>query len=464
MLASSTSLDPRQETVSAKASLRMTVLRNGSLTTPSNSPRQTRPPRRRWRIAWLLGFGVLVNYFDRVNLSVSHAALYTTFGISNVAFGYLSGAYNWTYAMCQLPVGVILDRFGVRRVGRISTMLWSVASFAAAITPNLGGFFAARLLLGVGESPTFPANAKAIAYWYPTQERSFATAIFDAAAKFASAIGVPLIGVFLLKFGWRWSFAATGLISLFYFLLFSKIYHDPNEDPDFTDIERRYISPQPKSTPQEEAQSAQTSLVYLLRQRKVLGLALGFGSYNYVFYLLLTWLPSYLSSALHIDLLHSFLYTGVPWLFATFTDLASGFGSDALIQRGWDAGRVRKVVLVCGTAFGLGILGAAHAHTAVRALLWISLSLGGLSAAAPVGWSIPSMIAPRGRVGTVSGIVNLSNQISGIAAPILTGYIVAATKSYAWAFGISAIYLLIGIAGYLFLLGKIEQIAPQPAV
>ena len=442
----------------------MTVLRNGSLTTPSNSPRQTRPPRRRWRIAWLLGFGVLVNYFDRVNLSVSHAALYTTFGISNVAFGYLSGAYNWTYAMCQLPVGVILDRFGVRRVGRISTMLWSVASFAAAITPNLGGFFAARLLLGVGESPTFPANAKAIAFWYPTQERSFATAIFDAAAKFASAIGVPLIGLFLLKFGWRWSFAATGLISLFYFLLFSKIYHDPNEDPGLTDIERQYISPQPQSTPQEEAQSAQTSLGYLLRQRKVLGLALGFGSYNYVFYLLLTWLPSYLSSALHIDLLHSFLYTGVPWLFATFTDLASGFGSDALIQRGWDAGRVRKVVLVCGTAFGLGILGAAHAHTAVRALLWISLSLGGLSAAAPVGWSIPSMIAPRGRVGTVSGIVNLSNQISGIAAPILTGYIVAATKSYAWAFGISAIYLVIGIAGYLFLLGKLEQITPQPAV
>ena len=82
-------------------------------------------PRRRWRIAFLLAVGVLVNYFDRVNLSVSHAALYTTFGISNVAFGYLSGAYNWTYAACQLPIGVILDRFGVKRVGRISTFIWS---------------------------------------------------------------------------------------------------------------------------------------------------------------------------------------------------------------------------------------------------------------------------------------------------------------------------------------------------
>ena len=160
-------------------------------------------PPRRWMIAWLLGFGVLVNYLDRVNLSVSHTALVATFGISNVAFGYLSGAYNWTYALCQLPVGILLDRFGVRRVGRVSIFLWSVASFAAALTPNLGGFFAARLLLGVGEAPTFPANAKAIGQWFPSRERSFATSIFDAAAKFASAIGVPLLGLVLLKVGWR---------------------------------------------------------------------------------------------------------------------------------------------------------------------------------------------------------------------------------------------------------------------
>ncbi len=65
---------------------------------------------RRWRIAWLLGIGVLVNYFDRVNLSVSQAALFSTFGISAVTFGYLAGAYSWTYALCQLPIGVILDK------------------------------------------------------------------------------------------------------------------------------------------------------------------------------------------------------------------------------------------------------------------------------------------------------------------------------------------------------------------
>jgi len=419
-------------------------------------------PRRRWRIAWLLGFGVLVNYFDRVNLSVSHAALYTTFGISTVAFGYLSGAYNWTYAMCQLPIGVLLDKLGIRRIGRIGTFLWSIASFAAAITPNLGGFFAARLLLGVGEAPTFPANAKAIGYWFPPKERSFATSIFDSAAKFASAIGVPLIGIVLLSVGWRWSFAITGMVSFIYFLFFWWVYRDPQDDPKLSDIERQYIATDVISTTLEGKQGDKWSLGSLLRRRKVLGLALGFGSYNYVFYLLLTWLPSYLYSALHIDLLHSFLYTGVPWLFATATDLAvGGWLVDALIKRGWDANRVRKFILVGGTALGLGILGAAHAHSATRALIWISVSIGGLSAAAPVGWSIPSLIVARESVGKVGGIVNFSNQLSGIAAPIVTGYLVAARHSFAWAFGVSGIYLAIGILGYIFLLGRIEQM-PEP--
>jgi MFS transporter, ACS family, D-galactonate transporter len=419
-------------------------------------------PGRRWRIAWLLGAGVLVNYFDRVNLSVSQGALYTSFGISTVTFGYLSGAYNWTYAACQLPIGVLLDKFGVRRVGRISTAIWSVASFAAAASTGISGLFGARLLLGVGEAPTFPANAKAVGYWFPSKERSFATSIFDAAAKFASAIGVPVIGVLLLKVGWRWSFAATGLISMLYFLLFSIIYRDPQDDPLLTEVERTHIADLDSST-RHEAEPPAAPLGYLIRQRKVLGLAIGFGSYNYTFYLLLTWLPGYLSFALHIDLLHSFLYTGVPWLFATIAELASAWGADVLIQRGWNANRVRKTVLVCGTAFGLGILGAAHAHTATRALLWISVSLGGLSAAAAIGWSIPSMISPRSSVGTVGGIINFSNQLSGIAAPIITGYVIAITRSYAWAFGISAIYLLIGISSYIFLLGRIERIKSPAA-
>lgn len=415
-------------------------------------------PRRRWRIASLLGIGVLINYFDRVNLSVSHDALFAAFGISNVVFGYLSSAYNLTYAALQLPIGVILDKLGVKRVGRIGTFLWSCASFGGAVTPTLGGLFGARFLLGIGEAPTFPGNAKAIGAWFPSEERSFATAFFDSAAKFSSVIGVPLIGVVLLEFGWRWSFALTGLLSLGYFLAFWMIYREPNEDAGLTDVEREYIERDGNSAASAaQLDEPEIPLFSMLAQRKVIGVAIGFGAYNYVFYLLLTWLPTYLSSALHIDLLHSFFYTSVPWIIATITDLAvGGWLVDFLVRRGVNGDRVRRTVLICGTAFGLGIFGAAHAHTPMRALVWISLSIGGLSAAAPILWSIPSYIATRRNVGKVGGIINFSGQISGITAPIITGYVVQTQHSYAWAFLIPTVYLVAGIAGYIFLLGRIE--------
>jgi len=442
---------------------------------PAFSPTQIPPhirrpiPRRRWRIAWLLSLGVLVNYFDRVNLTVSRDALFTDFGITVVTFGYLSGAYNWTYALFQLPIGVILDRFGVRLVGCISTLLWSIASFAGAISPNIGSLFASRLLLGVGEAPTFPANAKAVGRWFPPGERSQATGIFDGAAKFASAIGVPLIGLMLLRIGWRWSFAVTGLVSLLYFLLFAHMYRDPEDDPKLSQTERDHIERThiehggaAHASATMQSSNAPVSFWTLLRQRKVLGMVLGYGSYNYVFYLFLTWLPGYLSIQLHMDLRHSFLYTGFPWLVATFGDIAiGGWLADALMRRGFDANRVRKTILIGGMICGLGILGAANPHSPTSALLWISLSIGGLSAAAPIGWSVPSLIAPRSSVGTVGGIMNFSNQISGITAPILTAYLVQSLHSFAWAFAVAACYLVVGIAAYIFLLGRIEPMFPQ---
>jgi MFS family permease len=195
----------------------------------------------------------------------------------------------------------------------------------------------------------------------------------------------------------------------------------------------------------------------------VWGLVLGFASYNYTFYLLLTWMPSYLSSTHRTDLLHSVLYTSVPWLFATFTDiLMGGWLVDRLIQQGRDASSVRRAILIGGTVLGLGVVGAAYSRGAVSAIVWISLAIGGLSAAAPVGWSIPSLIAPRESVGTLGGILNFGNQLSAIAAPIATGYVVQATHSFFWAFGAAAIFLAIGISGYAFLLGRIESI-PEPS-
>lgn len=396
-----------------------------------------------------------------MNLSVAHEALHKEFGISNEVFGYVLSAYVWTYAALQLPMGVLLDRFGVSRIGRISAFLWAVASFTSAAATGIGSFFATRLLLGIGEAPTFPASAKAVGAWFPRQERSLATAAFDGASKLASAIGVPLIGILIVHVGWRLSFAATGLISFFYFLAFYFLYKDPGDDPKLSRSEWNYIYEGRESAPNQISESA--PLGYLLRQRKVLGLTLGFFAYNYCFYIFLTWLPSYFSGVFHVDLQHSALFTSVPWFVAAFMDfVVGGWLVDALIRRGYRETLVRQTVLVGGTVLGLAIIGVVFSHDLITAVFWISVSLGGLSAAAPVGWSVPGLIAPRNSVGKVGGILNTGNQIAGIIAPIATGYFAGPTNSFGRAFAAAAIILVIGICGYIFLLGKIEQV-PEPA-
>jgi MFS transporter, ACS family, D-galactonate transporter len=419
-------------------------------------------PHRRWLIAFILAFGVLVNYFDRVNLSVAKEALVKEFGMSNVGFGYLLSSYNWTYAILQLPSGVLLDRFGVQTIGRIAAIIWTVACFASSLAPGLRSFFASRLLLGVGEAPTFPANSKATGYWFPRQERSLATAVFDSAAKLATAVGTLFIGIIVIHFGWRFAFGATGIASFLYFVCFFFLYRDPNKDKQLSEAEREYLA-RNGAVEQPKNPGPGVPLGYLLTRRKILGLSLGFAAYNYCFYLLLTWLPSYFTGALHLSLNQSVIYTSIPWFFATASDLLfGGWLVDALVRRNRsNESLMRQVVLVGGMILGLALLGPIFTRTPIVAVWWISLSISGLAASAPVAWSLPTLLAPQDSVGKVGSIMNFANQIAAIAAPVLTGYLIGSKSDFTRAFLAAAAALVVGIAGYAFLLGRIERI-PEP--
>jgi MFS transporter, ACS family, D-galactonate transporter len=418
---------------------------------------------RRWRIAVLLGVGVLVNFFDRVNLSVAITPLQSEFALSTVAIGYLLSTYSWTYVLLQLPSGPVLDRYGVKPVIRISAFLWSVACFATGLARGFAGIISARLLLGVAEGPTFPGNAKAIGVWFPRNERGLATAIFDASAKFASAVGVPLVAVVVHYWGWRMSFVVTGVLSLAYFALFWRSYRDPADDPQLSLAEREHIACGGGENEAAVDPRDAASLFYLLRRKKVWGLALGMAAYNYNFYLFLTWLPGYLGTALHLNILQSGFYTAIPWLAATVSDLlVGGWLVDHLIRSGRNSTRVRQTILVFGLVLGLAVAGATRTTNARVAIFWISIALCGLAASAPIGWSIPGLIAPRGSVARVAGIMNFVANLPAILAPVITGYLVGNSQSFRRPFLVAAAVLVGGIFSYLFLLGKIEAI-PGPA-
>jgi sugar phosphate permease len=421
--------------------------------------------KRRWGIGALLGVGVLINYIDRIGLSVAAPQIKDMFQLTPVELGLLFSAFAWSYSLLQIPVGMVIDRFGPTRVGRWGAFLWGVASVITAFSSGFAGIFIARILLGVAEAPAFPVSSKATGYWFPRNERGLATAIFDAAAKFSNVIGVPLVAITIVAFGWRWGFGLTAFLSFSYFIAFYFLYRDPSADPKLSREELAYIKEGGGAPEGKSEAGAMNMLGYLLTKSKVWGLTIGFAAYGYSFYLFLTWLPGYLVQTMHMSILKSAGYAAIPWAFATLTDLfVGGWLIDHLISRGKDESMVRKGVLIVGMLFGLAVFGATQTTDPVWAIFWISIALGGLASAAPVGWSLPSLIAPKGGAGTIGGIMNFANNLMGAAAPIVTGFIVGATNSFTNAFFVAGFILLIGIISFVFVLGKIEPIPdPQPA-
>jgi MFS transporter, ACS family, D-galactonate transporter len=416
-------------------------------------------PRLRWRIGSLLGVGVLINYFDRLSLSVAGPQLQQAFALTPSDMGLLLSAFFWSYGLLQIPAGLLLDRFGVKLVGRCSALLWSAASLITAGASGFAGIFFSRLLLGVAEAPSFLVNSKATGYWFPRAERAMSTALFDAAAKFSNVIGVPLIALIAFHLGWRWGFGLAALLSAAYLCAFWRIYLDPSQHARLSQTERDYILYNGAAPEGALSSSAGGMLKFLLRQRKIWGLTIGFAAYGYCFYLFLTWLPGYLMQTMHMSILRSAGFAAIPWCCATISDLlVGGWLIDHLIAAGRNETRVRKTVLLIGMCAGLAVFGASTTRDPVVAIIWISIALSGLAAAAPVGWSLPSLIAPKGGVGTVGGIMNFANNMMGAAAPMVTGYVVGSTQSFANAFIVAGFVLLVGVASFAFLLGRIEPI------
>jgi sugar phosphate permease len=418
----------------------------------------------RWQIALLLGFGILINYFDRVALSVAQDPLHKEFGIGPVEFGILSATFFWVYALCQIPIGVVLDRFGVVLIGRIGAFFWAVAAVGSAIAPNFAFLNVARGFLGVTEAPAFPANAKATSYWFPDRERGLATSIFDAAAKASNVVAVPVIAWIVAVSGWREAFFFTAALSFVYFIAYLVFYRNPSQMKRLSADEYDYIK---MGGAQAEGLAATkhegARLGYLLTRTKVWGLTIGFSAYGYLFGLLITWLPGYLKNTFHTSLVGSAGYAAIPWAVATVTDIViGGWLVDTLIQRGYNATVVRQTILIAGMVLGLAIIGAAFTTDINVAIVYVSIALGGVAFSAPVGWSIPGLISPKGSVGTVGGIMNCFNNLANAAAPIATGFIVAKTGSFQLALSTAGIVLAIGIVSYVFVLGRIEPI-PEPA-
>lgn len=437
---------------------------------PGSSPIKAAVPpkigRARWGIAGVLGVGMFVNYIDRVNLSIAAPEIMRDFDISASQMGMVSSAFLWTYAMLQMPIGSFIDRIGVRWVNRAAAFLWAVASFASAAAGGLGMLLVARLVLGVGEAPTVPAGWKAIGQWFPKQERGTATSIFDGCAKISNVIGIPIMAFLVTTFSWHAAFIFTGILSVAYLAIWWLLYLTPKEalaKGRLSQAEFDYIREGGAEDEDAETSGSLNGLGYLLRRRKTWGLALGYASYTYAYYVLLTWLPAYLEKSFGVNLLKGGIYTMIPWLVAVIAQfLIACILMDRWLAKTGDVTKVRRTVLVVSLLASLAVTGAAYAGSIAVALIFLSIGAAGLAVSVPAGSSIVALIAPEGYTGSLGGIVNFVANLLGIAAPIVTGMVVDATGSFAGAFIATGAVLIGGIFCYTVVLGKIERMpAPQ---
>ncbi|MGH7042410.1 MAG: MFS transporter [Acetobacteraceae bacterium] len=398
---------------------------------------------RRFIIYILLFAMTLVNYFDRVVLSVALPVLRDTFSLSPVAAGYLLSAFIWTYAPMQVPAGMILDRWGTRRTAAICLTFWSAATALAAASFSFVWLLSTRLLLGVGESPTFALGARAVREWAPVKERAYAMSIFASGPAFGTAVGAALIGWLIGVVGWRMSFVLSGAMGGIWVLVWLAFFRDPERASWLPEAERKLILTE--RSPGGATHGSAMTLRELLSYQTMWGLFLTQGCVNYTQYLFLTWLPSYLVQSRGMNILHSGLDTGITYLGAGVLTIVFGRICDALMTpEAVRAGKRRYAVVIL--ALGAAVMAYApftQSQTLLLALLMVSLAC--VQSVFVNTYSLTNDLLYAGRtIGTAIGWVQFGGNIFGLAAPICTGYIVAATGSFTSAFMLAGGLLIAG--------------------
>jgi ACS family glucarate transporter-like MFS transporter len=402
---------------------------------------------KRFYIAVFLFFNVFINYTHRVTLSVAGPAIAHEFSWNPATMGLIFSSYMWTYVFCITPWGTLADHFGTRRINGLSVMMWSVAGVLTGAVTGFGSMMAARLTLGIGEAASFPTCGKVVRQWFPANERGLATAIFNSGTFAGPAVAAPTVAWLVLHAGWRMAFVMTGLLGLVWAALWMKYFDIPSECSWLPDEERKYIlsgtgaigKPAPKGT-----------FLQLARRTTMWGLFLTQGCCAYTMFFYLLWLPSYLVQERHMDLMKASLFTAFPYLIATLLCVFIGNLSDKLLTpEGVRQGKRRKLLLLFIVLSGMVVLTNVVANQYLMLIL-VCASLTCISSALTLNIAMTSdLVWNPNMVGTALGISILGGIIFGIAAPIVTGFIVKSTGSFGNAFYVAGALLLCGVVTLL---------------
>lgn len=439
--------------------------------------KEASPGRMRYQIALILFMLTTINYADRATLSITGSSIQHDLGLSPVSMGVVFSAFGWAYVLAQIPGGLLLDRFGSRRIYFWSITLWSICTLAQAFVgvfaPAMAvvALFLLRFLLGLTEAPSFPANARIVAAWFPAAERGTATAVFNSAQYFAVAVFAPLMGWMTHIWGWHYVFVVMGVLGLGGALLFHLRVHAPMESPFLSVAEREQIAAGGALVDMDSADKKASvgkgrldwaSLRPLLANRMLLGIYFGQYAITALTYFFATWFPIYLVQQRGMSIVEAGFSAAVPALSGWVGGILGGIWSDRLLRSGRSLTFSRKLPIFCGMSLSMVIVGCNYVDSQMLVVGLMALAFFGKGVAA-LGWVVIADAAPQERTGLAGGIFNAIGNIAGIVTPIGIGIIVAVTGSFDLALVFVALHSLFAILSYALLVGPIRRLAIAPA-
>lgn len=416
------------------------------MATPMSVQSGPRQYRRGWIYVLMLTL-VSINYMDRAALSVVAKSIAGEFHLSPVEMGYLFSSFFWSYVICLLPIGIMLDRFSTRTINSCGVALWSLAIAATAAVGSFATLILTRLIMGAGEATSIPSCGRIVREWMPARERGVASVIYSAGSFVGPAIGAVLIAGLATAWGWRSAFVLLGAAGIVW-LVANLLWFDPPEKVSWlAEEERRLILAERGHRPNDDlgARGSPGALVDLLRSPAMWGAMIAQATGIYTLYLLLFWLPSYLQTTKHLSLMTTGFYTAIPWAIAVPVSIGLGILSDRLLDP--DALRLgqRRLSVVGCVLLSAVVLFVPFANSTGVILALFAASLSGINAAISLNVALVTDLVQRPRdVGKAISLTILSGNVCGLLAPIVTGYVVQGLGAYDWAFGIAGILLLIG--------------------
>ena len=421
--------------------------------------------RYRWVVCGLLFFATTVNYMDRQILSLLKPILDGQLHWSNEQFGEVNSAFQGAYAIGGLIFGYLVDRLGTKIGYAISITGWSIAAMGHALVTSIGGFFVARMCLGISEAGNFPSSIKTVALWFPKKERTLATSLFNSGSNFGPIIAPIVIPWIALTLGWQMAFIVAGLAGLIWLAFWFPLYQVPERQKRLSADELAYIQSDRDESHDEGA--GKIPWLRLFRFRQAWSIIVGRFMTDPVWWFFLIWLPDYFKKTRNLDIAHSWMHLATIYLIITVLSNLGGWLPGYLMKLGWSVTRARKTAMFIFALCVVPILFVTHVSD------WAAVFLIGLAGSAHQAWSASlystaSDMFPKRAVGSLIGLGSAAGSTAGMIFPIFCGFILDkftaagnVTAGYNVLFVICAFAYLVAFGLNHLFAPKFEEMSPS---